>query len=355
MIHALVVLVKNTNNATVKSKMISYNVKKWGEYILIALKNGEMKVVLSDLGAMIQSLYFNNIDVALGFDSPEEYLSDKNPFMGSIPARFAGRIKGANFSLDGVEYKLPKRFDGNSLHTGELHRLQWRFHIIEKQNAITVEFSVFSPDGYGGFAGNVNIKVAYTLDDKNNLRFDYHASSDKKTYLNITNHNYFNLDGCGDVLDHSLQVDADAVLEIYADAIPTGKLYTVANTPFDFRVAKKIGKDIDLDDKILKYGGGYDHSFVLNNKLSSQVVLSSSKTYIKMNVTTTLPIAQIYTANGLDMLGKNSTNYHKHAGIAIETQYAPDSPNNNFKIPVISQDKPFEAATIFKFENFKSK
>ena len=208
-----------------------------------------------------------------------------------------------------------------------------------------------------GYPGNLNTYVKYTLTDDNELVVEYHAETDKPTVLNLTQHTYFNLSGesSGDILDHNLLINADSFLPVNEKIIPTGEIKSVENTPFDFRKIKKIGKDINIEDRQLKLGNGYDHCWVLNdyNKKSRKIgEVKSNKTKINMEIFSDLPGVQLYTGNFLDgsLNSKKDLKYINRSGFCLETQFYPNSPNNqNFPSTKLEPGKIFYSKTSFKF------
>ncbi len=205
-------------------------------------------------------------DIVLGYDSIDGYLAN-DPFFGAIVGRYANRIRGATFTLNNIQYKLPANDHGNTLHGGRrgFDKVIWTGGKIDDHS---VEFVYQSKDGEQGFPGNLTARVRYSLSDANELTIDYSATTDKDTVINLANHTYFNLAGAGngDILNHELSVDANQFTPTDAHGIPTGQFLDVANTPFDFREPHKIGERINADNEQLHFGNGYDHNFVLTPK-----------------------------------------------------------------------------------------
>jgi aldose 1-epimerase len=267
--------------------------------------------------------------------------------MGSICGRYANRIAHGKFSLNGKEYSLPINNQGNQLHGGPIgfsHKI-WK---VEEKRRSRVVFSLFSPDGDQGYPGNVEVSVVYTLADDNSLSIDYRASSDAPTPINLTNHTYFNLngEGEGDILDHELTIHADSYTELSPDLIPTGKILNVEGTRYDFRKMRKIGK---LDN------GSYDINFVVNNPGNInhvKAVAYSKKSGITMEVHSTEPGLQLYTAVDLDgtTIGQSDRPYQKHCGFCLEAQHYPDSPNHsNFHSTILNPGETYGQTTIYRF------
>lgn len=293
-------------------------------------------------------------DILVGFDTLQGHLATTT-YAGEIIGQYANRICDGKFTLDGTQYQVTQNENGvTCLHGGgEYNSALWRA-IITDDNA--VEFSYHSPDGAEGFPGNVDITVLYVLNDHNELEIHYTATTDKKTIVNFTNHAYFNLGTMagGDVLDHELQLFCDFFTPTDAQSIPTGELRPVAGTAFDFRTAKKIGRDIGTDDVQLVQCRGYDHNFCVSGesgKLRPVAKVSDEKSGRKLEVFSDLPGVQLYTGNFLDgsETGKGGIPLQKHAGFCLETQYYPDTPNQpDFPSCVLEPGKTFKSLTIFK-------
>jgi aldose 1-epimerase len=293
-------------------------------------------------------------DVVLGFDTLDDYVK-RSPFFGATVGRYANRIAHGKFSLDGVEYSLPKNNGENTLHGGSrgFDKRVWQ---VKRATPQLLELSYLSRDGEEGFPGNLQTTVTYTLDDKNELRIDYAATTDKPTVLNLTNHSYFNLagQGEGDVLKHEITIPADRITPIDRTLIPTGELQRVDGTPFDFRQPHAIGERIDASNEQLQYGRGYDHNFVLNRSgaglhLAATVVEPDHGR--KLEVLTTEPGVQFYTANTLNIANaKAGKSYGKHAAFCLETQHFPDSPNQpSFPSVVLKPGEHFRSTTVYHF------
>jgi aldose 1-epimerase len=294
-------------------------------------------------------------DVVLGFDNIDGYLQRNNPYFGAIVGRYANRIRGATFSLDGAPYKITNNDRGNTLHGGRrgFDKVLWNPIMA---NDRSVEFAYLSKDGEEGFPGNLTVHVRYSLSDDNELTIDYSAATNKNTVVNLTNHSYFNLAGAGngDVLNHELSIDADQYTPVDALSIPTGKLADVAGTPLDFRAAHKIADHIGDDDPQLHFANGYDHNYVLNKKdlLHPVATVYERTTGREMKITTTEPGLQFYTGNGLNgsITGKDGKKYEQHAAFCLETQHFPDSPNQpQFPGTELKAGETYISKSVYKF------
>lgn len=306
-------------------------------------------------GATVNSIYVadkdgNFADVLSGFDTIEghENLSD---YQGMTVGRYANRLAGGKFSIDGVEYNVEKNEKGiTCLHGGaELSTAVWKAFIVD-DNAIEMNYT--SPDGAMGFPGKVEFKVTFTLHEDNALKIEYFAISDKKTVINMTNHAYFNLAGKGDILAHELMINADAYTPIDENSIPTGEIRPVEGTPFDFRTAKPIGRDIGAEDDQLAIGKGYDHNFCLNDGEGPIATAYDPESGRFLEVFTDLCGVQLYTGNFLDgtKIGKNGNPLIKNAGFCLETQYYPNTPNMpEFPQCTFNAGEKFTSCTVFRF------
>lgn len=331
---------------------------------LFTLTNASgMTVSASNYGGIITSIKVPDLngklgDVTLGYDSLDGYLKD-SPYFGAIVGRYANRIGNARFVLDGNTYKLAKNDGPNTLHGGlkGFDKAVWQAEPFEREGEAGVVFTRTSPDGEEAFPGTLAVKVTYTLTDKNELAFDFNATTDKPTVLNLTQHAYFNLggDGSGDVLDHELTINADRYTPVDKTLIPLGELASVAGTPFDFRTSTLIGARIDADDPQIKLGLGYDHNYVLNrsgNELVLAARVVEPKTGRVMEVHTTEPGMQLYTANHLDgaIIGKSGHAYGKRNAFCLETQHFPDSPNKpSFPTTTLRPGETYQSRTVYAF------
>ena len=317
--------------------------------------SSETAVDIITYGATVNSIYVadkNGVfaDVLSGFDTVEghEKYSD---YQGMTVGRYANRIAGGKFSIDGVEYNVEKNEKGiTCLHGGaELSTAVWKAIIVDDNS---VEMTYTSPDGAMGFPGKVDFRVTFTLHEDNALRIDYYAVSDKKTVINMTNHAYFNLAGKGDILGHELMINADAYTPIDENSIPTGEIRSVEGTPFDFREFKAIGRDIAMEDDQLAIGKGYDHNFCLNDGDGPAAAAYDPESGRMLEVYTDLCGVQLYTGNFLDGTnkGKKGEPLVQHAGFCLETQFYPTTPNmTEFPQCTVDAGEKFKTTTVFKF------
>jgi len=295
-------------------------------------------------------------DVVLGYDSLDGYLA-RNPYFGCIVGRFANRIAGGRFVLDGATYQLAVNNGSNHLHGGLVgfDKRVWRATTGRNDGAVCLVLSYLSKDGEENYPGNLYVTVAYTLMRDNVLRINYRACTDKPTILNLTNHTYFNLAGTGDILDHQVTINADRFTPVNEALIPTGELQPVEGTPLDFRQATRIGARINDPHQQIARAGGYDHNFVINGapgelRLAARVYEPAHGRVLE--VRTTEPGMQFYTGNFLDgtITGKGGVVYGQRAGLCLETQHFPDSPNQPaFPSTVLRPGENFHSTTVFVF------
>jgi aldose 1-epimerase len=297
-------------------------------------------------------------DVVLGYDNLQGYL-DKSPFFGTIVGRYGNRIGKGTFVIDGNTYTLPKNNGENHLHGGPqgFDKANWKAEPFERADAVGVVFTHTSPDGDMGYPGTLQSRVTYTLTNDNTLRFDYEATTDKATPVNLTQHTYFNLAGAGngDVLGHEIEIQADRYTPVDKGLIPVGDLAAVEGTPFDFRKATAIGARIDADHPQIALGGGYDHNMVLTRTgtgLERVVRVHEPTTGRTMEMATTQPGVQFYTGNFLDgtITGKAGKVYPKRSGFCLETQHYPDSPNKpQFPSTILKPGETYRQSTAYTF------
>lgn len=318
---------------------------------LYELRNANgMTARISDFGGAVAALEIPGrggkfYDVALGHATPETYIKNP-PFFGALVGRYANRIKGGAFEIDGKTCRLPVNNHRNTLHGGDSYgRRLWN---AVRADGSTLELELTSPDGDAGFPGNLTIHVVYTVTPDNTLRLDYRAVTDAPTYVNFTNHLYFNLSGedSGTIADQFLRIGADRITETDDELIPTGKILPVEGTPFDLRNGVRLG------DVLPRIPGGFDDNFIFDGS-SVQAAAWSPKSGIRMTVTTTEPAVQLYTAGQLDgtLAGKRSTTYGKFAGFCLETQHYADSPHHpEFPSTRLEPGQTYRQTTGYRFE-----
>ncbi|MCR5205634.1 MAG: galactose mutarotase [Lachnospiraceae bacterium] len=317
-----------------------------------------------DYGAILQSLYVPDKngrldDVVLGFNSitPYEYNAS---FFGSTIGRNANRIGNAKFTINGKEYKLaPNDNEHNNLHSDFMtcfNKKMFKGEIIEGENA--VRFTIDSPDMDQGFPGNLKASVIYRLTDDNALELEYTAVSDQDTIYNPTNHSYFNLAGesSGTAMGHKLYLNCSNFTPADDESIPTGEIRPVAGTPFDFTTPTVIGDRInDYSYDQLRFGGGYDHNFVIDKKekgVELCAILSDEKSGRRMTCYTDLPGVQFYAGNFIAyQYGKTDKAYTRRCGVCLETQFFPDAINKeNFESPILKAGEEFHSITRYAFD-----
>lgn len=313
-----------------------------------------MSVNIINFGAIVTAIYLPDKDgksenITLGFDSLAEY-EKKGPYFGAICGRYANRIEDGKFTLDGKEYQLAQNNPPSHLHGGEsgFDKKVWAAEDFTEKDAVGVRLSLVSPDGEEGYPGKLTLKVVYTLNNDNELKIDYTATTDKATPINVTNHCYWNLAGAGEgtILDHELLLNCDRYLPVTAEAIPTGELAPVKGTPMDFTSAHKIGERID------QVKGGYDHCWVVNESEKQPAFCARAKDPESgrvMEIFTTEPGVQFYTGNFLDGTPA-SGGFPQHGAFCLEAQHFPNSPNQpEFPNTILKPGEVYEQTTIHKF------
>jgi aldose 1-epimerase len=323
-----------------------------------------MEVAITNFGGTIVSLKVpdregRSADVVLGYEDVSGYETGK-AFFGATVGRYANRIAGGKFILDGVTDKLPTNDGPNTLHggiRGFSHRV-WTAKDISGPMGQALQLTYWSKDGEEGFPGNLTAKVVFTLTNANELKIAYSATTDKDTVINLTNHSYFNLSGQGegDILGHELTIHASKFTPVDSTLIPTGELRSVKGTPFDFTQSTPIGARIAQDDEQLKLGKGYDHNWVLDAGQTVAPHLAAQahdpKSGRVLEVLTTEPGIQFYTGNFLDgtIHGKEGKVYNHRYGFCLETQHFPDSPNHpKFPTTELKPGQRYHSTTVFKF------
>jgi aldose 1-epimerase len=322
-----------------------------------------MRAQITNYGGIVTSLLVPDRggrlgDVVLGFDRLDDYLK-KHPHFGAICGRFANRIAGGRFTLNGVEYTLVRNDGDNHLHGGirGFDKVVWQAAELSLTGGAAVRLTYSSSAGEEGYPGNLNVAITYTLTDSNALRLDYAATTDADTVLNLSHHGYFNLldGGASDVLGHEVMIPAARFLPVDAGLISTGELRDVQGTPMDFTRATAIGARIDGDDQQLVHGRGYDHTWVVNGEpgqLRLAARVHEPTTGRAMEVLTTEPGVQFYTGNFLDgtITGKGGAVYRRRHGLCLECQHFPDSPNKpRFPTTVLRPGQRYTQTTVYRF------
>jgi len=329
---------------------------------LFTLNNGRgMEVKITNYGGIITSITVPDrigkvSDVVLGHETLDAYVR-RSRYFGAIIGRHANRIAGGRFSLNGAVYSLAQNNGENHLHGGirGFDKVVWEAKVINVGDGVGLELDYLSKDGEEGYPGNLRARVTYILTEKNELRINYFATTDKDTVVNLTNHSYFNLAGDGTVLGHELLLNADQFTPVDKGLIPTGELRSVSNTPMDFTRSSAIGARIDQSYEQLELAGGYDHNFILRR--NGKGLTRAAKIYEPvigrvLEVFTTQPGLQFYSGNFLDgsIIGKGGRVYGKHAGCCLETQHFPDSPNQpSFPTTILKREQQYEHETVFRF------
>jgi len=322
---------------------------------LYTLANGTgMQVKVLNYGAILASVEVPDregtvADVTLGYDSLEGWM--KNPaYFGATVGRYANRIARGTFTLDGQTFKLATNNGENHIHGGLVgfHKVLWNAQPMVTSTSAGVRLTYVSRDGEEGYPGTLSVTVVYTLSTRNELKIEFTATTDKPTVVNLTNHAYWNLAASGDILGHELTIHADRYLPVDETQIPLGELRPVEGTPMDFRQPMPVGS------RIAQVPGGYDHCYVLNKSPKDQLSLAATvydpQSGRVMEVHTTEPGIQLYTANGLNLSKPSGIHYGKHYGLCLETQHFPDSPNHpQFPSTVLRPGKTYKQVTIHKF------
>jgi aldose 1-epimerase len=295
-------------------------------------------------------------DVVLGYDSLAGYVKS-SPYFGAVVGRYGNRIAKGKFTLDGQTYSLAVNNGPNALHGGlrGFDKVVWHADTMRTADGAGIRFHYVSKDGEEGYPGTLSVTVSYTLTAANEVHIAYEATTDKATPVNLTQHSYFNLAGAGDILGHELQINAGVITPVDSTLIPTGSLLPVQGTPFDFTTPHRIGERIGADHEQIRFGGGYDHNFVLlrsDTGLKRAAVLKDSASGRVLEVHTTEPGVQFYSGNFLDgtLTGKNGTVYQHRTGLCLETQHYPDSPNQpQFPSTILRPGETLRSQTVWRF------
>lgn len=325
-------------------------------------KNG-LVAQITNFGGIVTSLSVPDrdgkmADVVLGFDDLDGYVNE-HPYFGALIGRIGNRVAKGKFTLEGKEYTLAINNGPNHLHGGlkGYDKVVWKAQPIETADGPSLRLMYVSPDGEEGYPGTLTCGVTYTLTNDNTLKIEYDAVTDKATPINLTQHSYFNLAGhnSGDILSHEAMINADNFTPTDETLIPTGEIWAVEGTPMDFRTFAEIGARIDSSYEQIKFGGGYDHNWVLNNK-DGKLALAASfyeKTSGRlMEVLTTEPGVQFYVGNFLDgsNVGKGGAVYNYRNGFCAEAQHFPDSPNQpGFPTTILQPGQTYKQTTAYRF------
>jgi aldose 1-epimerase len=331
---------------------------------VFTLRNsGGVRVRVSGYGGVIVSIHTPDregrlADVVLGYDDLGGYVGD-DAYLGALVGRYANRIRGGRFVLDGRQHTLATNDGPNHLHGGErgFNKFPWAAEPFHAADGVGVALARTSPDGEEGYPGALDVRVRYTLSDQDELALEYRATAGRATPVNLTQHSYFNLAGdpARDVLGHEIRIEADRFTPIDPTQIPSGELAPVEGTPFDFREMVRIGARIDADDEQLRRGQGYDHNWVLRGGGRSLALAArvweptSGRT---LEVRTTEPGVQFYSGNVLDgsIRGKGGRSYERRSGFCLETQHFPDSPNQpGFPSTVLRPGEEYVSRTVYRF------
>ena len=296
-------------------------------------------------------------DIVLGYNELSEY-EKETPYFGAIIGRYGNRIAKGKFSIEGKEYTLAVNNGENHLHGGMkgFDKVVWDAETISTDSSVSLILTYLSKDMEEGYPGNLEVEVAYTLNNEDELSVTYKATTDKTTVINLTQHTYFNLSANfnNTILNHELILNSDSYLPVDNTLIPTGEFRDVTNTPFDFRTSKTIGQQIDEDDLQLKNGFGYDHCWVLNEQDKGVRFVASAfepQSRRFLEIFSDEPGIQFYSGNFLDgtLPSKNNGTYEFRSGFCLETQHFPDSPNHkNFPSVILRPEEDYNSQTIFK-------
>ncbi len=326
------------------------------------LKNGDLQMAMTNYGARIVGLWAPDkngkmTDVIIGRGSVKAYVDGPESYFGATIGRVGNRIAKGKFKVEGKEYSIVPNNNANALHGGE-HGFQDKVWEADQPNDYTLVLEYTSPDGEEGFPGELDAKVTYSLIDDHTLKIEYEATTDETTVVNLTNHSYFNLngEGSGTILNHKLQIYADKFTPVDEGLIPIGELRDVKGTPFDFTSPHTIGERIEADNEQLKFGGGYDHNYVLGgqrqNGMNHAAKVIGDQSGIVMDVYTEEPGVQFYTGNFMDSKNtlKSGAKDDLRTAFCLETQHFPDAPNQpDFPSIELKPDDTYHTVTEYKF------
>lgn len=319
------------------------------------------RIKVTDFGARVMEFWVEDKngefrDIVLGFESPNTYETSPEPYFGAAIGRYGNRIANGRFQIEGKHYHLEKNNGENSLHGGPngFHNVKWEVLTFDQS---TITFKYISMDGEEGFPGNLEVIMKYELTEDNEFKINYQALTDQTTVVNLTHHSFFNLNGAGegDILDHTLMLNAAKYVPVDQGLIPMGEPQSVFETPFDFSNPKEIGRDINMPNEQLQFGGGYDHNWIID-RVSDKVIELAARIYapksgIVMEVFTNEPGIQFYSGNFLDnsITGKEEKRYQYRGAFCLETQHFPDSPNRpDFPSTKLSPGMEYKHTCIYK-------
>ena len=330
---------------------------------LYTLKGGDLTMQVTNFGGRVVSLWVpdkngNHEDIVLGYNNIDSYLNNTGErFLGAVVGPYANRIAGGTYTIGEETYNFPQNNNGQTLHGGlkGLDMIVWEVAgVTENQIVLYVE----CPDGHDGMPGNRTIFMTYTLTEDNDFKVDYVAETDKPTHMNISHHSFFNLkgEGNGTINDHVLYINASYTTPVDSVLIPTGEIADVTGTPFDFRQAKEIGRDLEVENEQLTHGAGYDHNWVLDRKTEGELELAASvhepESGRFMEVWTDQPALQFYGGNFFDgtSVGKYGRTLNYRESIALETQKYPDTPHHaHFPSTLLNPGQTYEHSCVYKF------
>ena len=332
------------------------------EVKLYWLEKNDIKLAITNYGGRFVGLWMPDkkgeiVDVNIGLKSISNYITNEESYFGATIGRVGNRIAKGKFSLEGIEYNIPTNNGVNALHGG-YNGFQDVIWDAKQLNSSAIELNYTSIDMEEGFPGTLKVKVTYSLTDSNAVKMEYEATTDKLTVVNLTNHAYFNLngEGSGEILNHSLQIYADKFTPVDNGLIPTGEIKQVKGTPFDFIQPHTIGERIKENDEQLKYGGGYDHNYVLNaNKikaLNHAATVVGDKSGIIMDIYTSEPGIQFYSGNFMNSKNvlKSGAKDDLRTAFCLETQHFPDAPNQpDFPSIILKPTEKYQTASVYKF------
>ena len=321
-----------------------------------SIESAELKLFCTNYGAKIISILVkdaneNWIDVVAGYDTIQDYLT-RSAYFGALCGRYANRLKFGQFSIDRQKYQLELNCGKHHLHGGS-KGLQSKIWSIKEQRQDNIIFTTICPDSEMGYPGNLEIEYSISI-NKNKLKLEYSASTDKPTIVNLAPHSYFNLNGKGNILNHQLAIAADEFCDLDRDSIPTGKFRSVEGTAFDFRNEKSIGHEIKSMHPIIQNASGYDINYIIKSTDGPIATLKADLTHIQMDVFSSQPGLQLYTCNWKNKTehGKNKALYREYSFVCLEPQHFPDSPNHShFPNTIVRPGQRYQHFTEYIFSS----